>query len=191
MLSDWGGTERARCRGEFPSGLVFSVGTRWPPDLVDVVPRTKEEGLAGSEAPRPVRRRSAGSRGRGAPGRRDKGLRGVKHHVGHAEGPLGPRDVVPPDEVIRDCGEQSTTSGSPEVRWVRGTWCPRTKEEGLAGSEAPRPHCRRPVVSEGRGAPGRRNKGLREVKHHVRFAGGPLGPRDVVPGDEGIRASGE
>ena len=28
------------------------------------------------------------------------------------------------------------------------------------------------------------------VKHHVRIAEGPLGPRDVVPGDEGIRASG-
>ena len=43
VLSDWGGTERARCRGEFPSGLVFSVGTQWPPDLVDVVP--PDEGI--------------------------------------------------------------------------------------------------------------------------------------------------
>ena len=63
VLSDWGGTERARCRGErgkfpptvsgreirgreFPSGLVFSVGTRWPPDLVDVVPG--DEGIRAS-----------------------------------------------------------------------------------------------------------------------------------------------
>ena len=28
---------------EFPSALVFSIGTRWPPDLVDVVP--PDEGI--------------------------------------------------------------------------------------------------------------------------------------------------
>ena len=60
---------------EFPSALVFSVGTRW----------------------------ARGSRGRGAPGRRNKGLRGVKHHVRTAGGPLGPVDVVLGDERIRAC----------------------------------------------------------------------------------------
>ena len=70
-------------------------------------------------------------------------------------------------------------------------WCPATKEQGLAGSEAPRPTCRRPIRPQRRGAPRRRNKGLRGVKHHVQLAGGPSDPRDVVPRDEGTRVSGE
>ena len=37
--------------------------------------------------------------------RRNKGLRGVKHHVSAGVGPSGPGDVVPIDEGIRDCGE--------------------------------------------------------------------------------------
>ena len=67
------------------------------------------------------------------------------------------------------------------------TWCPATKEQGLAGSEAPRPTCRRPIRPQRRGAPRRRNKGSRGVKHHVQLAGGPSDPRDVVPRDEGTR----
>ena len=35
--------------------------------------------------------------------RRNKGLRGVKHHVSAGVGPSGPGDVVPLDEGIRDC----------------------------------------------------------------------------------------
>ena len=35
------------------------------------------------------------------------------------------------------------------------------------------------------------NKGLQGAGHHVRIAEDPLGPRDVVPGDERIRACGE
>ena len=71
------------------------------------------------------------------------------------------------------------------------TWCPTTKEQGLAGSGAPRPTCRRPIRPQRRGAPRRRNKGLRGVKHHAQLAGGPSDPKDVVPRNEGTRVSGE
>ena len=72
--------------------------------------RTKEQGIAGDGAPRPCRQRPIRTWGRGASGRRNKGLRGVKHHVHAGIGPSGPGDVVSPDEGIRDCGERSTTS---------------------------------------------------------------------------------
>ena len=35
------------------------------------------------------------------------------------------------------------------------------------------------------------NKGLRGVRHHVRYAAGALGPRDVVFVDERTRVCGE
>ena len=52
------------------------------------------------------------------------------------------------------------------------TWCPATKEQGFAGSEAPRSTCRRPIRPQRRGVPRRRSKGSRGVKHHARSAGG-------------------
>lgn len=62
-------------------------------------------------------------RGRGAPRRRNKGLRGMDHHVSAGVGPSGLSDVVPPDEETRDCGGWSTTSvraaGHPDL----GSWC--------------------------------------------------------------------
>jgi len=62
----------------------------------------------------------------------------------------------------------------------RRTWCLRTKKQGIAGDGAPR-QCRcRPIRTWGRGASGRRNKGLRGVKHHVCEGVGPSGPGDVV-----------
>ena len=72
----------------------------------------------------------------------------------------------------------------PETHPTLETWCPATKEQGLAGSGAPRPPGGQPIR---RGASRRRNKGLRGVKHHVQLAGGPSDPRDVVPRDEGTR----
>ena len=42
-----------------------------------------------------------------------------------------------------------------------------------------------------RGAWRRKNKGLRGAEHHVRYAGGALGPKDVVLDDEGTRFCGE
>ena len=54
-----------------------------PSGLTDVVP--PDEGIRAS-------------------GRRNKGLRAVKHHVPAAEGPSGPKDVVLPDEGTRVCG---------------------------------------------------------------------------------------
>ena len=63
----------------------------------------------------------------------------MKHHVSAGVGPSGPGDVVLPDEGTRVCGGWSTTSGTPPALWARETWCLWTKEQGFAGSEAPRP----------------------------------------------------
>ena len=79
----------------------------------------------------------------------------------------------------------------PEAHPTPKAWCPATKEQGFAGSGAPRPTCRRPIRPQRRGAPRRRNKGLRGVKHHAQLAGDPSAPRDVVPRDEGTRVRGE
>lgn len=85
---------------------------------------------------------------RGARRRRNKGLRGVRHHVRYVGGALGPKDVVLDDEGTRFCGRRSTTSGTPAAPWAPKTWCSTTKEQGFAGSEAPRPVRRRPGKSK-------------------------------------------
>ena len=83
--------------------------------------------------------------------------------------------------------------------WMRGrrsahpapkTWCSMTKEQDFAGSEAPRQVRRRRLEFGRRGARRRRNKVLRGAKHHVRYAGGALGPKDVVLDDEETRFCG-
>ena len=117
------------------------------------------------------------ARGRGAHRRRNKGLRGEKHHAGPEEGRFVPEGVVPVDEGTRVCGEGSTTPD----RWKAGScprvWCPSTKEQGFAGREAPRRTRGRPVRAWGRGARRRRNKGLRGGKHHA----GPEEETSVLP----------
>jgi len=75
---------------------------------------------------------------RGARRRRNKVLRGVRHHVRYVAGALGPKDVVLDDERTRACGRRSTTSGTPAAPWAPKTWCLTTKEQGFAGSGAPR-----------------------------------------------------
>ena len=99
---------------------------------------TKEQGLAGREAPR----RAGGTRfwawGCGARRRKNKDLRGGKHHAGPAELTFEPGGVVPADEGTRVCGERSTTPDRRNSRLSLGAWCPSTKEQGLAGDEAPR-----------------------------------------------------
>ena len=82
---------------------------------------------------RPVR-----ARGRGARRRRNKGLRGGKHHAGPVEGRFVPEGVVPVDEGTRVCGERSTTSDQRKAGSCLGAWCSSTKEQGFAGREAPR-----------------------------------------------------
>ena len=72
-------------------------------------PATKEQGFAGREAPRPLGGWLVRSPRRGARRRRNKGLRGGKHHAGPAVGSFGPKGVVPGDEETRVCGERSTT----------------------------------------------------------------------------------
>ena len=122
------------------------------PDLGTWCLRTKKQGIAGYGAPRQCRCRPIRTWGRGASGRRNKGLRGmehhvsagvgpsgpgdvvlpdegirdcggVKHHVCEGVGPSGPVDVVPPDEGIRDCGGWSTTSVRAAAHPDLGTWC--------------------------------------------------------------------
>ena len=139
---------------------------RVPPNLPETHPTpkawclaTKEQGLAGSGAPRPTCRRPIRPQRRGAPQRRNKGLRGAEHHAQLAGGPSDPKDVVPRDEETRVSGERSTTPNLPEIHPTLETWCPATKKQGFAGSEAPRPTCRRPIRPQRRGAPRRRNKG--------------------------------
>ena len=101
-------------------------------------PSTKEQGFAGREAPR----RAGGTRvwawGRGARRRRDKGLRGEKHHAGPEELAFGPGGMVLVDERTRVCGERSTTPDRRNSRLSLGAWCSSTKGQGFAGREAPR-----------------------------------------------------
>ena len=93
-------------------------------------------------------------RGRGAPRRRNKGLREMKHHVWAAESPSGPRDVVLVDEEIRVCGDSCTKSEGLELRKGPKTWCKRnertrfcgslcTKSEGLELRKRPKTWCKR------------------------------------------------
>ena len=121
---------------------------------------------------------------RGARRRRNKGLRGVRHHVRYAGGALSSEDVVLDDERTRACGRRSTTSGTPTAPWAPKTWCSTTKEQGFAGSGAPRPVRRRRLGPQRRGARRRRNKVLRRVKHHVprRQGASSLAPRPTKKG---------
>ena len=126
------------------------------PDPKTWCPATKEQGIAGREAPRPARRRRLRLERRGACRRRNKGLQGAKHHVWPADGAMGPEDVVPGDERTRACGEGSTTPGRRSAHPARKTWCSATKEQGLVGREAPRPPDRSPP----RRSPGPQPKAL-------------------------------
>ena len=76
----------------------------------------------------------------------------MKHHVSAGVGPSGPGDVVLPDEETRDCGVWSTTSVPVSAHPDLGTWCFRTKKQGIAGSEAPRQCRQRLIRTCGRGA---------------------------------------
>ena len=96
-------------------------------------------------------------------------------------------DVVPVDGRTRCWGERSTTFNRPKPHFVPKTWCPSTKEQGIGGSEAPRPTGRSPILSKRRGARRRKNKALGGAKHHAQPAEAPFCSKDVVPGDERTR----
>ena len=121
-------------------------------------PSTEEQGVAGSEAPRPTGRNPILFQRRGARRRKNKALRGAKHHAQPVEIRFCSKDVVPDDERIRHCGERSTTSNRPN-----------------------------PILLQRRGARRRKNKALRGAKHHVQPVEAPFGLKDVVPGDERTR----
>ena len=114
---------------------------------------TKEQGFAGREAPRRIGGRPVRARGRGARRRRNKGLRGGKHHAEPVEGRFVPGGVVLVDEGTRVCGEGSTTPDWRKAGSCPGAWCPSTKEQGFAGREAPRRIGGRPVRTRNRPAP--------------------------------------
>ena len=122
----------------FP-GCMFFIWVR----MLTWCPATKEQGIAGSEAPRPTGRSPILSRRRGARRRKNKALRGAKHHVQPAEARFCSKDVVPDDERIGHCGKRSTTFNRPKSDFAPKTWCPSTEEQGFAGSEAPRSACGR------------------------------------------------
>ena len=124
-------------------------------------PSTEEQGFAGSEAPRPTGRNPILLQRRGARRRKNKALRGAKHHAQPAEIRFCSKDVVPGDERTRHWGERSTTPNRPKSDFAPKTWCPTTEEQ------------------------------VRGVKHHVQPAEAPFCPKDVVPGDERTRHWGE
>ena len=125
-------------------------------------PATEEQGVAGSEAPRPTRRIRFCSKA-----------------------------VVPDDGRTRFCGERSTTTNRPKSDFAPKPWCPSTEERGFAGSEAPRPTGRNPILLQRRGARRRKNKALRGAKHHDQPAEIRFCSKDVVPVDGRTRHWGE
>ena len=173
--------ERTRARGR-RSTTSGTPAAPWAPKTWCLT--TKEQGLAGGAAPRQVRRRRHGRQRRGARRRKNKGLRGAEHHVPQTAGALSSEDVVLDDERTRACGRRSTTSGTLAAPWAPKTWCSTTKEQGFAGSGAPRPVRRRRLGPQRRGARRRRNKVLRRVKHHVprRQGASSLAPRPTKKG---------
>ena len=149
----------------FP-GCMFFIWVR----MLTWCPATKEQGIGGSEAPRPTGRSPILSQRRGTRRRKNKALGGAKHHAQLAEAPFCPKDVVPGDERTRHWGERSTTSNPPKPHFVPKTWCPATKEQGIGGSEAPRLTGRTPIWSQRRGARRRRTRFCRQ--HHPDIKGG-------------------
>ena len=84
----------------FP-GCMFFIWVR----MLTWCPSTEEQGFAGSEAPRPAGRSPICSQRRGARRRKNKALRGAKHHAQPAEIRFCSKDVVPVDGRTRFCGE--------------------------------------------------------------------------------------
>ena len=110
----------------FP-GCMFFIWVR----ILTWCPATKEQGIAGSEAPRPTGRSPILSQRRGTRRRKNKALGGAKHHVQPAEIRFCSKDVVPGDERTRHWGERSTTPNRPNPHLVSKTWCPATKNKIL------------------------------------------------------------
>ena len=72
----------------------------------------------------------------------------MRHHAPGAARHFGVEDVVLLDEETRAGGQWGTTSPGPVGILERRTWCLRTKEQGIAGNEAPRPGAVRHVGAE-------------------------------------------
>ena len=135
-----------------------------------VVPVDGRTRFWGSEVPRPTGRNPILLQRRGARRRKNKVLRGAKHHVQPVEIRFCSKDVVPVDERIGRCGERSTTTNRPKPHFAPKTWCPSTEERDFAGGEAPRPTRRTPIWSQRRGARRRRTRFCRQ--HYPDIKGG-------------------
>ena len=134
----------------FP-GCMFFIWVR----MLTWCPSTKEQGIGRSEAPRPTGRSPILSQRRGARRRKNKALRGAKHHAQPAEIRFCSKDVVPGDERTRHCGERSTTFNRPN-----------------------------PILLRRRGARRRKNKALGGAKHHAQPAESDFAPKTWCPSTE-------
>ena len=121
------------------------------------------------------------------PSTKEQGIAGIEAPLSTGRIRFCSKDVVPDDGRIRHWGERSPTPNRLKSDFAPKTWCPATKEQGFAGSEAPRPTGRSPICSQRRGARRRKNKALRGAKHHVQPAEIRFSSKDVVPGGERTR----
>ena len=94
-------------------------------------PSTEEQGFEGSEAPRSTGRDPILLQRRGARRRKNKVLRGAKHHAQPAEIRFCSEAVVLVDGRTRFCGERSTTPNRPKPHFAPKAWCPATKNKIL------------------------------------------------------------
>ena len=85
----------------WPGGGTTSKPPNARPARAMWCPATKNQGFGEGVAPRRRRRLPGRAGRRGAPRRRIKALARVKHHVGDADCPAEPGDVVPRDEGSR------------------------------------------------------------------------------------------
>ena len=119
----------------------------------------------------------------------DRG-KGRKGNVGKVLREQHPSDIF---RFLGEMGIPGTRGGFPELSGWRKSeaWCSTTKKQGLTGGEAPRRPAPNPDSGRGRGARRRRDKGLREVKHHaIRFRA-PIQAGGVVLLDEETRVCGQ
>ena len=154
-------------------------------------PATKEQGIGGSEAPRLTGRSPILSQRRGVRRRKNKVLRGAKHHVQPAESDFAPKTWCPATKEQGIAGSEAPrpTGRNPILLQRRGAR--RRKNKALRGSEAPRSTGRNPILLQRRGARRRKNKALGGAKHHAQPAEAPFYPKDVVPDDGRTRFCGE
>ena len=145
--------------------FLGSAGRSAHPTLETWCPATKEQGLAGSGAPRPLSRRLHHSGGAPHSPPAEGSSSSVSPPPPPAGGYLSRRQPRPwaGGRKVRTSGagmvSNPSAAGGPSrpahpsgpagrsAHPTLETWCPATKEQGFAGSDAPRPTCRRPTYA--------------------------------------------